>query len=76
MAAGLLCSANKLRYKSRRSATATAVCRRSCNLFQGPRERTLSNADNLLWPKAANRDNPPGKGAYITCHDRYFFIRE
>jgi hypothetical protein len=41
MAADLLRRANAVRHQTRKSATATAVYRRSCNLFQGRQERTL-----------------------------------
>lgn len=55
MTAGLLWRANAIRHQTGKSATATAVCQRSCNLFRGRQERTLSNADDLLSAKTASR---------------------
>lgn len=76
MGAVSLWCANAIRHQTRKSATATAVCQRSCNLFRGPQERTLSNADNLLSAKAASRKSQMDKKVRISPSPILIFLLE
>lgn len=76
MTAGLLWRANAIRHHTGKSATATAVCQRSRNLFRGRQERTLSNADDLLSAKAASRSSQLDKKVRISPAPILIFLLE